>query len=383
VTIVEITCRDPVVSRDSRPFGANQGNRMRALEWLLPSVVAGSLRSALAISANRDFSSSVVQDLLGVGIAGPLPLACRKLYFPAPQDCVVHQGKAWRAAPQASHSGGCDWPSPGLRPVQLADPRAPQDLKPDPAPAWWPADECTKWLAGEEIALDCRFLRHPKTDYRTHVHIDPDAGAAEEGALFTTAALALGALPRHGAPAGANRKDRFLPIKLAARLDAKEWCAEAAANLDLLHPMGGERRLIHCKTTTDTQAWQCPKTIAAKLANAPRVKMMLATPAIFAEGWRPAWLNNELVGTPPGAAVRLRLVGVSIQRWRAVSGWSLAAPRGPKPIKRMVPAGGVYFFETENGAGNASDLAHRWLESVSDDEQDRRDGFGLALWGVW
>jgi CRISPR-associated protein Cmr3 len=47
----------------------------------------------------------------------------------------------------------------------------------------------------------------------------------------------------------------------------------------------------------------------------------------------------------------------------------------------MVPAGSVYFFEIEGG--NPSDLLESWLRPVSDNEQDRKDGFGLALWGVW
>jgi CRISPR-associated protein Cmr3 len=50
-------------------------------------------------------------------------------------------------------------------------------------------------------------------------------------------------------------------------------------------------------------------------------------------------------------------------------------------VKRFIPSGGVYFFERVNG--KASELADRWLEPVSDDEQDRRDGFGLAVWGIW
>jgi CRISPR-associated protein Cmr3 len=114
--------------------------------------------------------------------------------------------------------------------------------------------------------------------------------------------------------------------------------------------------------------------------------MALATPAIFDSGWKPGWLNEEFVGSPPGATLSLRLVGISIQRWRAVSGWSLLnnPPHqrpGPKPVKRFIPSGGVYFFERVNG--KASELADRWLEPVSDDEQDRRDGFGLAVWGIW
>jgi CRISPR-associated protein Cmr3 len=109
--------------------------------------------------------------------------------------------------------------------------------------------------------------------------------------------------------------------------------------------------------------------------------MVLASPAVFRHGWRPGWLGENLEGSPPGSAVRLRLVGLSIPRWRAVSGWSLAEPRGPKPVRRVVPAGGVYFFEVVGG-GTAVSLADRWLQPVSD-EQDRRDGFGLAAWGTW
>jgi len=372
--MLEITCRDPIVSRDGRPFGAGQGNRMRSLDWPLPSVLAGSLRSTLGKSANRDFSETA-QDLLGVEIAGPLPQANRQLYFSAPEDCVVHpkQGPL-RAAPQAA-GGGCDWPAQGLLPVQI---QTSDDFKPEAAPAWWPQDRYAAWLAGEEIAFDPTFLRAAETEHRTHVKIDSNAGSAADENLFTTAALALTHLPRYGASS-------FAPITLAVRIRAADWRGEAVAHLDTLHPLGGERRLAHWKTTAKPNLWSCAEKIRKALTATSRVRMVLATPAIFRGGWKPGWLSDDLIGTPPGANVRLRLVGASIQRWRAVSGWSLAElpgqPRGPKPVKRMVPAGGVYFFETVDG--KALDLADRWLEPVSDDEQDRRDGFGLATWGVW
>ena len=107
--------------------------------------------------------------------------------------------------------------------------------------------------------------------------------------------------------------------------------------------------------------------------------MVLATPAIFKDGWKPGWLTNGLEGELYG--VKLKLVGVSNGRWKAISGWSLASPRGPKAIRRMVPAGSVYFFKC--GQGVATQLANHWLQSVSDDPQAQRDGFGLALWGTW
>jgi CRISPR-associated protein Cmr3 len=114
--------------------------------------------------------------------------------------------------------------------------------------------------------------------------------------------------------------------------------------------------------------------------------MMLATPALFGGGWKPGWLDDNLEGTPPGAGVKLRLAGVSMDRWRAVSGFGLEdGTLGPKPVRRMAPAGSVYFFEYISG-DRTTLAAGGWLTPVSDlaaDGQDRRDGFGLALWGVW
>lgn len=393
-TMLDIICRDPIVARDGRPFGAGQGNRMRSLDWPVPSVLAGSLRTTLGKTANRDFST-VAQDLLQVEVAGPFPRTSEQLYLPAPEDCVVHpEGRRLRAAPQSLDGGGCDWPVTGLMPVGLTQTQAPEDFKPAQAPAWWPLDRYTAWLAGEDIAFDEHFLGTPEKEERTHVKIDPAVGASEESQLFTTAALALSHLPRYQAenkrgdsaePKTAcrtgTRSSHFVEISLSARVRANGWCSEAVVKLDALHPLGGERRLAHWQATADAEAWKCPQKIRDALAQTGRPRMVLATPAIFSNGWKPGWLDGALEGSPPGANTRLRLAGVSIQRWKAVSGWSLAAPRGPKPVKRMVPAGGVYFFEVVQG--KASDLADRWLEPVSDDGQDRRDGFGLAAWGIW
>jgi CRISPR-associated protein Cmr3 len=48
----------------------------------------------------------------------------------------------------------------------------------------------------------------------------------------------------------------------------------------------------------------------------------------------------------------------------------------------MAPAGSVYFFETLDG--DPVDLIpNAWLRPVSDDPKDKRDGYGLALWGIW
>ena len=110
--------------------------------------------------------------------------------------------------------------------------------------------------------------------------------------------------------------------------------------------------------------------------------MVLATPALFDEGWKPGWARG---GRPPGLDARddisLQLVSACVPRWRPVSGWNFEAGKNcAKAVRRLAPAGSVYFFEAR---GAASALARLWLKPVSDGDQDRRDGFGLALWGVW
>lgn len=66
-----------------------------------------------------------------------------------------------------------------------------------------------------------------------------------------------------------------------------------------------------------------------------------------------------------------------------MSGWDYReGHRGPKPVRWLAPAGSVYFFEVLDG--DPTVLAKEaWLQSVCDEEQDQRDGFGLALWGIW
>lgn len=384
---IQISFRDPIVSRDGRPFGSGQGRRMRSAGWPLPSVIAGSLRSAIGKQAGREFSDQTSQDLLEMDVAGGLPIAATgggaELYFPAPQDCLLQPDSrsALAARPrEIEGGGGCDLPHPALQPVMLTFQEAADDFKPETPPAWWPERKFVDWMLGKEVMFDNNFLTAPLADERTHARIQAEFGSAADGELFSTTALTLGRLPRYEATSKSGIAGRYAEAQFAIRARGTGWCAQTAASLDSLHPLGGERRLADWKACR-SPLWRCPEAISAALKDACRVRLVLATPAIFSSGWKPGWLDKNLTGMVPGTQVKLRLVGVGIKRWQAVSGWSLAAPRGPKAIRRIVPAGGVYFFEAPTGG--AGELATRWLEPVSDGVQECRDGFGLAAWGIW
>lgn len=399
VTTLQLTARDPVVARDGRPFGAGQGNRMRGLSWPLPSVVAGSLRTAL-VKANQflSFDDDMPQRLLKIEVAGVFPTVGKELYLPAPSDCVWDEmtGKVHRVRPiPLEHGEGVDFLLDGLEPVRLTKEQAQDDFKSKTIPAWWPLQRYVEWLTADIIEhvpewFDNKFLSNAKVETRDHVCLNADTGAAAEGQLFTTAGLNVTHLPKFSATAGDKNAPfnmRFAKITLTARITVPEAGFGHVENLNIWHPLGGERRLVHWQRSEATDLWTCPKPVRAALTEAKQIRMVLVTPAIFEHGWRPNWLDAiTLTGKPISHGPTLKLVGVSNARWKAVSGWSLAKlkdqPRGPKPIRRMVPAGSVYFFKKVEGDGDIL-ATNGWLNPVSDSLQDRNDGFGLAVWGTW
>ncbi len=393
-TILQLTPHDPLVARDGRPFGAGQGNRMRGLPWPLPSVVAGSFRTALVKAGSGDFSDDIPKRLLQIAVAGVFPVHGGELYLPAPNDCAWDEKSTTvhRVQPiKLSDGEGVDFPDEalGLCPVRLSAEQSDEDFKAKTTPAWWSMSKLEQWLTStwmryEPDWFSTSFLNSALQSTRDHVMIAHDSGAAKEGEIFASSNLNVTYLPRffvEGSEEAKNAKtfaERFAEVTLSARVTINDPKLQQR-QFDIWHPLGGERRLVHWQQA-ESKLWECPPAIRDALKKTERVRMILTTPAVFKDGWKPGWLTDGLEGELSG--VKLKLVGASSGRWKAVSGWSLAPPRGPKPIRRMVPAGSVYFFEVEK-PGDAASLADLWLQSVSDDEQERRDGFGLSTWGIW
>jgi CRISPR-associated protein Cmr3 len=386
VTTLQLTARDPIVARDGRPFGAGQGNRMRGLGWPLPSVVAGSFRTALVKAhPDLDFGGDMPQRLMAIEVAGVFPTVDEQLYLPAPNDCVWNgdTGEIHAAMPFFIDQGRCDFPIDGLRPVMYSDDPKKPDFKPKPVPAWWPVGKLTDWLLDKRVTFDANYLNAGIQETRDHVRLDAETGAAAEGQIFATAGLNVTHLPRYGVAQSKAFQERFAEIALSARVTMAEEAFEHVKNLNAWHPLGGERRLVHWQRNDAAELWTCPEAVKPALESATHIRMLLATPAIFNHGWRPDWLDAKtLTGKPIDDGPTLKLAGISNARWKAVSGWSLAPPRGPKPIRRMVPAGSVYFFVKVEGEGRTL-ATNGWLRPVCDALQDRNDGFGLAVWGTW
>ena len=356
-----------LVFRSGRPFG--QGGDAQSLAMPLPSTLAGAVRTCWGEQQKHiDFSKELNQEQLDLlrnqSVLGPLLMQESSYLFPQPADAVylnrdgsvgVYQLKPGELPPDT----GCDLPA-GLSPVFMEDQ---VKGKPAPGPLWWEESHFNQWLKGEKTDFDCLTAcgwAGPQQDLRTHVALDHQTKAGLDGLLYQTTGVNFHDWVQN------EHRSRSLMFGFDGELEAPG-----------LIRLGGEGRPSILSAHSSLP--RMPEGLSEQIGQTQRLRLILLTPAIFSEGWRPAWLNAELEGTVPATDIRLKLKAAAIPRWEPVSGWDLKAGK-PRAIRRMVPAGGVYWFEILEGADKVNDL---WLRPVSDNRQDRQDGFGIMVPGAW
>ena len=356
--------RDPLLIRDGRPFSA-EARAARSQDFPPPSVLAGALRTRIGFALRRPndcafaLSPQVARE---IRVSGPLlleeaPAQPPRVLVSPPRDAVLFERSdtarwpAYRVAPTDPWRDGVSSLPERLRPISPVG-TFPRSKPARDAPAFWALGLLRRWLTAPAHISEIRpadtapALPH---ETRIHVKVSAETGTAEDGALFSTDGLRFSM--DQGSWSGLRR------LRLLAH------CAHTA-----LAPghqaVGGERRLsrLELAPPVDMLDWPAPQ------LEAPQAPVVLLTPAWF-EG-----------GAVPEALAGARVVAAAVGRPVVVSGWDLAA-RGPKVARRLAPAGSVYWVETP---GDPYDWARRvHLTEISDGEQNRRDGFGLAAVGVW
>ena len=368
--------RDPLVVRDGRP---NHGRSESAtLSFPHPSTIAGLVRTRLGSDEHGVFDPGQdLASLLRSAIRGPLltRLSDAGLYVPAPRDAVVFGSGLRRLAPFDRPAGAVFDDAFHGAPVGLAREHAAGSGKPVKAPAWWPWALFERWLTQPD-ALDGEdadtLLKEglPKLPDETRSHVKlTDTWTAEDEMLFQTRGLRFVTPKRE-------------PLALAIDLDD---ATTAGRTLRAgIGPSGGERRLAHWEPAPASLALPTlPAGVRAALAvdtSSARVRVVLLTPAIFTEGWQPGDAPGQLLEARSG--ITPTLVAACVPRPDTLSGWDFEKQK-PKKTRRVVKAGSVYWLDL---AGAPEDRV-RWaaevmMTNVSDKEQDRADGFGLAAVGV-
>lgn len=383
--------RDPLIVRDARPFTAlDPGGRARSLDWPFPQTLAGAVRTHIGTALGWTWTKAEQAAALSIEVHGPI-LAARRgpddtwtSYFAAPRDALPYTDEVGnhclRLRPQRNLDGdgaGTDLPI-GLRPLQITE-----DVKPVGEMAYWSVADQVRWAGNpnDERPPEHHLTTLPR-ETRVHVAIDPERGAGIEGALFSTEGLAFGdePLPVPSDRVPVRRREAEPARALLCRVtgDFAGWTPALA-----LMTFGGERRAASVEPVS---VWpEVPQQVLVTSEQTPFLRLQLVTPAHFGQdGWRPDWLDaGSLTGSPPGCpGLELRLVSAAVGRPQAVSGWDFARG-GAKGIRYLAPAGSVYYFEVLSGEMTRELVTQLWLGSICSDQQDRRDGYGLVVPGIW
>lgn len=387
--------RDPLIARDGRP---SENGRFSTLGFPYPSMLAGAVRTRM-VAGRGTFDlagTEALEQLKKIAVQGPLlaeltddsepPVAW---LAPAPRDALFVRNqsdqpvlRALRPRPLEARGSVDGLTERGLMPVASDAERNPGKA-PLGVPSFWRWEEFESWLlqAQDRDPVDLQRLGITPlpVERRVHLAIQPGERVSIDGALFETAGLRF---LQPGASRLAPRR-----FALSVRVGASQVGERHLDLLEQVAPLGGERRLAHWAPSQ--HAWPVlPKMICERISETRRVRLILATPALFADGALPGWSNQPW---PSGGNVKATVRAACVPRPEIVSGWDLAFDNGPgkkkgrpKPTRRLAPAGSVYFIElTGSKEDVASWCAATWLAPVSDFDQERRDGFGLAFLGTW
>jgi len=149
--------------------------------------------------------------------------------------------------------------------------------------------------------------------------------------------------------------------------------------------LGGESKWARLEETTCSLPAALPEAAFTQREKNTLFKTYLATPAVFANGWRPDWIApTTLTGTWPGGP-SMRLVSIALGEGSLIGGFDLAQGDGPgrsRGSHHAVPAGSVYFFEAEATPSEVLKLHGQSLCDKNDD-RNRKLGLGLSLIGRW
>lgn len=353
------------------------------LPW--PSVAAGALRSRMLADAKIDLPAfargePVLRDTLVRVLGTPavpgsfriahFGLARREapgkveLLFPLPADVVVpaRNNPGTKSAPlrmtlrELPELLRGSYPLPRL-PVLEQHELSKTDTGYFFTHAGWAA-----YLNGETLEPEHLIHRDQlwQSETRVGVAVQEGAGTVRDGALFSTEVVNL----KHG-------------IGFCARV----FGTDGQLPRDGLLRLGGDGRAV------TIHACALDTTRVPYLAEGQRFKLVLTSPGLFADGWRPSGtLRENDQWRWRGRDCSAELVAAAVPRAETVSGWDLAQ-WAPKPAQKVAPTGSVYWFENFQGDPvELSKLAESGLWGLPDQNDDalrRAEGFNNVAIGEW
>jgi CRISPR-associated protein Cmr3 len=355
---------DVMLFRDGKPFSAEEDVIASSIFPPFPSTFYGAIRTEILSRQNFKFQplsqiknnpqylnqiDSLTQDLR---IVGPFIADENRFeYFPIPRDLVQIKGQDKKYVQL----------KPGISPTFKSD------LSADISPLW------VKTNYDEHIEDSKGFISESELMIYLHGEGNDKWSILRLDEIFQKEERV--GIKRSGATK--TSEEGFFYIAEFVRLSSQfGFTLDIEGNIALPDKgfirLGGESRAASYKRIGDRQ-WD-DDAIKKKIKETRRFKLYLLTPAIFNEGWVAQWMQNG-----EKDSIKFKFVSACVGKPVSVGGFDIVENK-PKPMKKAVPAGSVYFFELIDGEVDELFKAFQF-KSISDEKQ--KEGFGITLIGGW
>ncbi|HXF04053.1 MAG TPA: type III-B CRISPR module-associated protein Cmr3 [Blastocatellia bacterium] len=351
---------DVLLFRDGRPFVAGEDHRALSLFPPTPLTMQGAIRSRVLADKGVSYTAyaSGAVSVPGIGYAddyGQLrlrgPFIARQengrvmRYFSLPSDVVLAGCPHPIAlAPLfAAESSFESNPTVGANSLGLLWHRTIARIE---APSGWLSEiELQHYLNGEPFSVT---PEHELFDRESRFHVGIDSQFKR---------------PHRGGAGGHLFQVEFVRLQHGVGL----WLDVNGVQLsdEGLLQLGGDSKAAVYRKVDEVPPLTAGGVVQGKF------KLYFATPAYFATGWQPDDWGRFITGGT------VRLVAAAVPRAQAIGGFDLARNRH-KPMRRFVPAGSVFLFE--------SDGEVTVPEVITDDDGQARFsqiGFGQVFIGRW
>ncbi len=404
---------DVLFFRDGRPM--EDGASGHGAAWPMPHVLNAAFHAALhradlpdvhehrsGRSRNRE-NSTRDQKFGSLVTVGPFPVDENgQWFFPRPADAQVVGEPEPSLFPLAK---GADASSLGTKFFPVVNSRPPSKTTVEP---WMNGAAWQSYLGGQPSA-DSKFVEDDQISLAEHqigIAINPDTDTTIDGGFYSASYLRLQPEWKLGVLAEARDK---INGKASDTRDLIQKLFEKENHLIV----GGQQRLCSTELLNHDV---CPLPRAPKFSG-HRVKWTLLSPAVFPligdhpGGSLPSWVDKDSYqvqlldgpgknkarrkNLPKGKRIEAKLVAAAIPRALPVTGWALpggsADDYGAKSTHLAVPAGTVYYFETESEpAAQKLAAALNWHGDTDGNTiVNRRStlfgekGFGLGVCSPW
>lgn len=364
---------EPFFFRDARPFDKGEG-------WAtgifppLPSTIYGAVRTA-AISQKStidDYYNGrhiTIRDEMGSpGYCGTFTIKSVLLYdgysclLPMPLDLLQKRHHDKLGILLSNPRGDEIISDKRFTFYQAPD----RDLE-APTKPWLDGYGLASYLSGEPPARSS--TRNPlHEEIKTGIEKNPEKGSASEHMLY---------------------------VQKMLRLEDKEYGegghyefsvdTENISSLDErgILKLGHDGRVFSYKKTTEGNFDFLADElygIKAKIDSEKKFKLLFTSPALLKNGWLPGGVKASNYVWETGS-VTIRIKSAVLGKPMRVGGWDMKK-RGPKPMRKAVPPGSVYYCELAKGT--VEELFDTLFDkNISDADGDlAQQGFGHTLIGV-